>query len=184
MKDILGRLHQDHIHIAKLLDLYEKQLDKLREGSDPNYIVMRDIMKYMRSYPDVVHHPLEEILFEILEEKDKTLAEKVRQLYGEHKEIDDIGNSLAEILLTIAAGVITSLTEFREESEKYLQLMRSHMNLEEDKVFPGIREKFTEKDWENIDLALVKQADPLFGKDIEEEYQFLYESVLSESNEQ
>ena len=181
MKEILGKLHQDHINVAKLLDLYEKQLKILKKGGNPNYIILRDIMKYMRCYPDVVHHPLEEVIFEKLEEKNKAIADKVHQLYREHKQIDDIGNNLAEILSTIAAGVITSLTEFLENSEKYLQLMRSHMNLEEGEIFPEINKYFTDKDWESVDLVLAKQSDPLFGHKIEEEYQSLYESVLSDS---
>jgi hemerythrin-like domain-containing protein len=183
MTDILEKLHQDHIHAAKLLDLYDKQLQVLKEGGDPNYIIMRDIMKYMRSYPDVVHHPLEEIIFEKMEDKDKLLDKNIEKLCKQHREIDDIGDELYDKLSTIAAGIVTSLEDFKKGSEKYLELMRSHMDLEEGEVFPRIRELFTEVDWEDVDLELTRQHDPMFGAGIEEQYEYLYDCLLSEGNE-
>ena len=183
MKDIIEKLHQDHIHVAKLLDLYDKQLQILMKGGNPNYIIMRDIMKYMKCYPDVVHHPLEEIIFEKIENKDKVLDENIEKLCKQHSEIDNIGEELYNKLSTIAAGVVTSLDDFKKWSEKYLELMRSHMDLEEGKVFPKIRELFTEVDWEDIDLELSKQHDPIFGARIEAQYEYLYDCVLSEGNE-
>lgn len=179
MKDILDKLHQDHINASKLLDIYEQQLEELKQGGSPDYLVMRDIMKYMNGYPDVVHHPLEEMIFEKLEEKDKELTDKIGKLYHEHSEIDDTGDVLAEILSKIAAGQVTSLDVFLEKSEKYLDLMRSHMNLEESEIFPKIRERVTEDDWEAVDLALAGHSDPLFGDKVEQEYRALYESITT-----
>lgn len=179
MKDIMGKLHQDHINAAKLLDLYEKQYLILKQGGAPDFLIMRDIMKYMNCYPDVVHHPLEEIIFEKLENKDDSLNDIINQLYKEHTEIDDIGDKLADKLSTISAGEVSSLADFLENSEKYIQLMRAHMNLEEGEVFPKIMELLTRDDWEAIDVTLAKQEDPVFGNKVDEEYQNLYDSVIS-----
>lgn len=177
MKNILDKLHHDHINAAKLLDLYEKQLEILKQGGNPDYPVMQDIMKYMKYYPDVVHHPLEEVIFEKLEIRDKEIANSIARLYKEHSEIDDMGDKLAETLLKITTGEITSLEDFQNDSENYLQLMRSHMDLEESEVFPAIKEFLSDDDWDNIDLVLAGYNDPLFGDKVEEEYRNLFRSI-------
>lgn len=177
IKNVLDKLHQDHINASKLLDRYEEQLEKVKQGDSPDYMIMRDIMRYMNGYPDIIHHPLEEVIFEKLEEKNNELAGKIGKLYREHSEIDDAGDNLYEILSKITAGEVTSLDVLRENSEKYLELMRSHMDMEESEIFPKIRELLTENDWETIDLALAEQNDPLFGSKVEEEYQELYKSI-------
>lgn len=179
MKDVLDKLHQDHINAARLLDLYEKQLEVMKEGGNPDYLFMLDIMKYMNNYPDIVHHPLEEIIFEKLETRNNKISQTIGRIYKEHSEIDDMGDVLAEALSKIASGEITSLPDFRENSENYLQLMRSHMDLEESKIFPEIRNLLTESDWETIDLYLAEQKDPLFGEKVEEEYRELYKSITA-----
>lgn len=181
MKDIIDQLHQDHINVAKLLDLYEKNYQLLKQGGNPNYLIMRDIMKYMNCYPDVVHHPLEEVIFEKMEGIDASLTDDLKKLYREHSELDDIGDMLFDKLSTIAAGEVTSLTDLLENSEKYLQLMRNHMNLEEAEVFPAIRKHMDEIDWSKVDLGLADADDPVFGSKVNEEYKNLYQSVMSAS---
>lgn len=54
---ILEDLRQDHRNMALLPDLLDCECDRIREGSPADLELIRDIMQYMTTYPDAVHHP-------------------------------------------------------------------------------------------------------------------------------
>jgi len=61
MPDTLAQWHTEHVNFAKLLNLLEAELDLFHKGDSPNYELMLDIMFYMTHYPDVLHHPREDL---------------------------------------------------------------------------------------------------------------------------
>ena len=63
MSDTIALWHAEHVNFAKLLDLLEGQLDLFHKGESPDYELMLDIMFYMKHYPDVLHHPKEDLAF-------------------------------------------------------------------------------------------------------------------------
>jgi hemerythrin-like domain-containing protein len=63
---ILEELRQDLRNMALLLDLLERECDHIREGSSTDFELIHDIMHYMTTYPDTVHHPKEDLLYEEL----------------------------------------------------------------------------------------------------------------------
>ena len=68
MPDTLDQWHTEHVNFAKLLNLLEAELDLFHEGDSPNYELMLDIMFYMTHYPDVLHHPREDLAFAKIKE--------------------------------------------------------------------------------------------------------------------
>ncbi len=57
MAHIIQQLQKDHLNVARLLDLLETQIGALHDGETPDYLLMLDVMCYMRHYPDLFHHP-------------------------------------------------------------------------------------------------------------------------------
>ena len=63
MHTVLQQLHSDHINYSKLLTLLKNHISNMRNGLRPDFHEMHLIMIYMVNYPDVFHHPIEEVLF-------------------------------------------------------------------------------------------------------------------------
>jgi len=63
MSDTLSRWHAEHANFSKLLDLLERQVASFHDGGSPDYELMLEIMYYMTHYPDVLHHPKEDLVF-------------------------------------------------------------------------------------------------------------------------
>lgn len=182
MPNALDKLHQDHINQTRLLNLLEHEMHKMEEGSDPSYLNMYDIMKYMVNYPDVFHHPHEEILFKKLREID-TVAEKIiARLCEEHEKLNELGTGLERALKMAVSGGIVSKDKLMEEIKEYLIIIRDHMNVEENQIFPLIKEELTRDDWERLQQSLEQVQDPVFGDVIADEFSQLYDSIISKGH--
>ena len=60
----LERLHRDHINLARLLDLLEREL---KTSSTPGAIRFRPqgrMLEYIECYAELIHHPTEDRIFE------------------------------------------------------------------------------------------------------------------------
>ena len=66
MTELLERLNQDHRHLSRLLNLFDALLDRFHEGNEPDFELMCEMLEYMESYADQVHHPSEEMIFDRL----------------------------------------------------------------------------------------------------------------------
>ncbi len=59
----LEELHQDHLNLAKVLRLLERQLADVRAGEHTDLTVLSGIVDYVELYPDQFHHPSENAIF-------------------------------------------------------------------------------------------------------------------------
>ncbi len=57
IKTILAELREDHRNMSILLDLVEAQMLKVDAVEEPDVELLRDLMQYMTSYSDTIHHP-------------------------------------------------------------------------------------------------------------------------------
>lgn len=80
MTDSIARLREEHIKFNGLLDLLERQLELFHRGDAPNYQLMLDIMYYMTHYPDVFHHPKEDLAFAKVKEREIKARPVVEEL--------------------------------------------------------------------------------------------------------
>ena len=60
---LLAELRRDHANVSLLLEILEEQSQRLLAMERPDYDVMDDIMHYMTSFADAVHHPKEDVLY-------------------------------------------------------------------------------------------------------------------------
>ena len=87
MGNVISKLRTEHVNFRKLLDLLEVQLDLFHRGESPDYQLMTDILDYMTHYPDVFHHPKEDVIFSRLLERDSSIAQSVEELARQHHVI-------------------------------------------------------------------------------------------------
>ena len=74
---IIERLSQEHRNIEKLLAILERELEVFDRGDRPDYEVIRAVISYFEVYPEVYHHPQEDLVFAKLRTRDPVAAAKV-----------------------------------------------------------------------------------------------------------
>lgn len=181
MAHIIQQLQQDHLNVAKLLDLLEAQTGTLHDGRTPDYLLMFDVMCYMRHYPDLFHHPKEDLIFEKLKERAPNARPIVDTLMEEHKALAEKGAQFFESLQTVVSESMVPRETLESQGRDYIAFLRSHMKKEEDQVFPLASKVLREQDWAEIDTAIESQADPVFGQVVARKYRALYDFLTQQS---
>lgn len=176
----MAELHQDHVHLSRLLDLMDEQLEILSTDGDPDLLLMMDIVNYIQHYPDLVHHPKEDQVYKVFRERSDHWNDEVDALLKEHHNLPEATLEFFRLLEGAANGSsIVSRDVLIERVEKFVKLQRAHMNQEENKIFPVINKTLTDEDWATVEKNLIQQVDPLFGSNVEDCYKNLYHNINS-----
>jgi hemerythrin-like domain-containing protein len=180
---VLRELYSDHRNIDKTLKAYVDQLDLYRANKPFNLQLMYDVMSYVVLNPDQYHHPLEDTFFSLIAIKDATLKEEVDKTTDEHQLIKDAGEAVLECL----ADQLRAPTSLKEShivvrSEKYISLLRGHMDREEALLFRPGSKLLSKRDWRELaDMLQGNPDDPLFNDQPNENYlslkQYLQERI-------
>ena len=183
MSNVIQQLNKDHVNVSRLLDLLERQIETFRKRETPNYTLMLDAMHYMVHYPDLIHHPKEDLVFEKLKNRNPDASAAIGDLIKEHKALSEKSTQFLESLRCAESETTTALREtVTAQGEDYISLCRNHMNKEELGLFPAALQVLNEQDWANINAAMKFKEDPVFGKVVKEEYRALYD-WLGEQNQ-
>lgn len=176
---MLHALHQEHINIARLLDLLRQQLFAIRSEKPVRYRLMRDILGYLGEVSDHRHHPLEDLVYAYYlryrSEEDIITA----RLKKEHELIIVAGHELCELVDMILMDAVIPLDQLTARLENFIVLQQRHMDYEEADVFPELRARLTEDDWRHLEQNWQFRTadDPLFGRQVSERYRDLSETL-------
>lgn len=179
MSDIMQQLHIDHVNMAKLLDVLELQLERMRCSEEVDYGLLIDIMLYVTQYPDLYHHPKEDLVFERVLLYDKNWYQPIRELIVDHRSIAQEGLRFLDSLRGVENDAVVQRAELIEQGERYIHHLRQHMDKEEGELFPKALEILQPNDWEIIDARLGPRPDPLFGDFVAEQFNKRYAQLMS-----
>ena len=179
MQAILEKLHNDHINFDRLLNMLEGQLRLLEDCEVSDLDTTLDAVRYMKEYPDYVHHPMENIIFKYFLTHYEQTHEHIHDLLLEHDDMPQLTDRLFEALQNALAGFPQERDELCAILGEYISIQRKHMDREEVHAYPLINSRFNEEDWRQIDRVIAKVEDPLFGKDVHESYQRLFAQIMN-----
>lgn len=168
--EILAELRQDHKNMALLLNLLERESNLIYEGEDPDFEVLHDVMQYMTVYPDAVHHPKEDRLYAEVRTVRPDLASGFDRITMDHRNIAEAGMRLREDILTITSGSFVKRKAVVADALRYVNSLRSHMQWEELDLFRRCEEMANEGHELIVDTGFVDRSDPLFGPDVESDF--------------
>ena len=177
MSDSIALWHAEHVNFATLLNRLEAELERFHRGESPDYELMLDIMFYMTHYPDVLHHPKEDLAFARIKERQAEARAIVDELAGQHAHLKETGEILLQALDEIVNGSITTRDHVEEPGRAYLSEFRRHMIIEETAILPVAAKLLSDDDWAEINAAIQHIDDPLFGKKAEERYAALRRKI-------
>ena len=113
---------------------------KAAAGEDPDFELLGEIMRYMTVYPDAVHHPKEDILYNELRNEREDLAEGLDDVTVDHVAIAELGTRLRDDIDEIIAGSPIRRDKLITDTAAYVERLRNHMIWEEDDLFERIEE--------------------------------------------
>ena len=179
MTDVLDAIYEDHANMAKMLDALERQLQVFDAGETPDYDIVRGVVDYCLDYPDLYHHPKEDLVFERLEAVDPEAATEVGDLPGEHAELTVLTHRLRDAVEAVLGDLEVPRGRFDETLRAFLDATRRHMALEESAFLPAARRALSAADLAEIDARLDPRGDPLFGAPSEERFAALRQNILN-----
>lgn len=181
MGDHLERWQQEHANFQRLLDFLERELDVLRRADAPNYELMLDVMYYMTHYPDLFHHPVEDLAFERVTASAPGTAAALQALASQHGALRRDGEALVEVLDDIVNGAIRPRELVEARGLAYVRCFREHMASEDREFLPVARTVLGPADWAEILGAVPAVEDPLFGPVVAGRYAALDEQIGREA---
>ena len=179
MPAILNHLQVDHRNMRQLLRILEEEIDAYNAGKSGDFDLMKQILEYTLHYPNLIHHPREEILFRRLLERDPASKGLVGDLTHDHEELARLTHRFAAALHNVSLDVELPRALFAKVAEDYLKRSREHMETEERKFFPRLITVFRDEDWEDFNGLATRGYDPLFGTSIEDHYKRLHQRILN-----
>jgi hemerythrin-like domain-containing protein len=170
---IIERLSREHRNIEKLLAILELELGVFDRGDRPDYEVIRAIISYFEVYPEVYHHPQEDLVFAKLSARDPAAAVKVGDLAGEHQKVADRLQRFAHAIDKVLAGGDLLRQNVDTVVRDFVEHERRHMMMEERDFFPAALKALKPQDWTELASAVTNHKDPLFSDLAEERFDAL-----------
>jgi hemerythrin-like domain-containing protein len=180
---IIDRLCQEHRNIETLLAVLERELQIFDRGDRPDYQVIRAIISYFELYPEVYHHPQEELVFARLKLRDPPAAAKVGNLTLEHQKGAERLRRVAQAVDSVLADQEILRQNVDNIVRDFIEHQRRHIMMEDRDFFPAALNALEPQDWTEIASALTNPEDPLFSEAAEETFDALRARILQMEQE-
>jgi len=183
LADLLNDLREDHRNMAVMLDLLQREAGHIRDGENPDYELIHDIMCYMTVYSDAVHHPKEDLLYAAMRDRRPKLAAGLERVEPEHIEIAQLGEALRNDVEAVVSGAAVTRDRMIADTTNYIHELQRHMAWEEGDLFQHADELVKQESKISVDIAHLDRLDPVFGPEREHSFANLLENIkdLSES---
>jgi len=178
MTDIMRALRDEHANIVRLLDALERQLELFDHGGRPDYDIVRGIADYFLSYPDLYHHPKEDLLFRKLQARDPETAKRFGDLQAEHEKLAARTREFAAVVRDVLEEAEVPREAFDRWTRDFIDFQRQHLKKEEHIFFPAAERSLTDDDWAELLERMTDRDDPLFGAEVGKRYEVLRSDIL------
>lgn len=180
MHPLLQRLHLDHRNLSTLLAVLEKQLDDFHVGEEHDIDLMCELMDYVESYEDQVHHPTEDRIFEKLKAATDDKRVAVETLQEQHQILADMSKAFGASLNAILHEGVVLRHEVEAQGRGMVKMLKQHMTLEDSEVFPLAERTLSDEDWAAISEQAPSINDPVFGNPDPVRFRTLFQHLTTE----
>lgn len=177
MADILDDLREDHRNMSIMLNLLERETDRVRNGEEPDYELIHDIMRYMTVYSDAVHHPKEDLLYAAMKTERPSFAAELQRVGPEHRELARLGERLRNDIEAVTSGAVVTRECLVSDTNDYVHKLRQHMVWEEAELFLRASELVTGEKEMFVDVSDFDTLDPVFGPEREHSFANLLQNI-------
>ena len=178
---ILDELHRDHQRFGRILTALDAWTAQ-GEQYDPQAIDRVGAMvEYLNEYPETMHHPLEDRVFELLLVRSLSNEDRaaVIENAAQHQALQTRTRQLVSRWESAISAEAWAPGMLIEDAKHYAQAQFQHMNFEEATIFPIAEREFSVEDWASIEAAERLTHDPLFDQKLTR-FQSLYDFVIDD----
>ena len=176
---LMQELRLDHRNMAVVLNLMDDIVTEMEAGEDPDFELLDEIMRYMTVYPDAVHHPKEDIVYDKLRHKRPDLADDLANVPDDHRRIAELGSLLRADVEAINAGAAVRREKMIDDTRAYVSCLREHMLWEEEDLFRRI-DLMLDAEPYKVDISSIEHIrDPVFELEVEAGFRRLIESLAT-----
>lgn len=157
----------EHRAIASVLQGLQQLLCAARaEGGVLDVALMRQMLAYLRAFPEGQHHPKEEAhLFRLLRLRTDTLGPELEELLRQHVQEQVLVENLALALEHYTPAEAATLEAVGAAVHQLAGAVWEHMSMEETTIFPAARRHLDDNDWDEVARAFRAHQDPLLNFD-------------------
>ena len=178
MPEAIAVLREEHRNMVALLRTLEWQVDEFASGNQPDYDVIGAALDYFQSFPDLYHHPREELIFARVHERDPGITQRIGDLRIAHRELAARSHEFATALRAVLDEQEVSREAFARWARGFIDLQRRHIDVEESTFFPAAATALTAEDWADLRTVMMTQDDPVLGEQAFARFEQLRKTVL------
>jgi hemerythrin-like domain-containing protein len=174
-------IHDEHAALAAMLRSIPLLLSQhRRQGTLPDFEVLRAMLFYMDEFPEKRHHMKESaLLFPKIRARSVEAREVLDRLDQDHGRGESAVRELEHALLAFEMMGESRREAFEAAAQRYVDFYFEHMTLEEKQVLPLAERVLTAEDWAELDAAFAANRDPLTGHEPEDEYRALFSRIVN-----
>ena len=178
MTEIISVLRQEHGNITRLLKALARQIAVFDQAGEPDHDIVEGVIDYFLSYPDLYHHPKEELVLAKLRQRDSAAANAIGDLKREHEELASRAREFSATVHAAFEETDLPRQSLQQWTQDFIALQTRHLNKEEKEFFPVAQAVLTPEDWAQLEAKMTDEDDPLFGSNVGERYQALHRDIL------
>lgn len=177
----LERLRAGHRNMGHVLNHIRVQTDLMHGPIDLEAVtLLSNAVGYMRGYPGLAHHPMEDLIFTKLISATPRAQSVCANLQEQHRWFNHQGTVLLRLLRETQAGNHHAYVNLRDHAAAYCMKHAEHIETEERQVFPLALEFLSDADWTEIRMKFDGVTDPVFGQaGALQRYETLYDYLMS-----
>lgn len=178
MHPLAQRLRNDHRHLMQVLDVLEARLDALARADEVDFDLMRDAMTYITEFPNRLHHPVEDVLFEQLATAEPAAAAGCREQIAEHERLFHDSAAFYRLIEAIEVDDATvPRAQLVTTGREFVAAQRAHLQREETELLPLAERRLDAAAWDRAALTAQQVDDPLDATTRPARYQALYRAI-------
>ncbi len=163
--------------------MLEQELSVFDRRERPDYQLLQAVIKYCKEFPDRCHHPKEDMILQLVRQRDPAAAARTGDLEAEHAEEERRLRRFSRVIDSILIDRELERQIF-DKVRDFIAFERRHAELEERLLFPAALVALRPEDWASLDAHLDDAQDPLFNGTMQEEYASLRQKLRWEEENQ
>ena len=177
MATIIDHLETDHRNFAGLLKILDRELDRIAAIEEPDYSLMSQILDYLLTYPDQVHHPKEDLIYQMLLRKLPGIRDSLEDLEQDHVVLARLTRDFANTLRDVVAGEPVMRDDLLNAGRTFVETYKNHMLNENTGVFKLARQHLPSLDLDTLMGDFEPLSDALRATDTEGRFERLLETI-------
>jgi hemerythrin-like domain-containing protein len=183
MSDTLLLLRLEHRNLSQLLGLIEDQVAAADAGAPLDRDLLSLAWEYFSDYPDLCHHPKEDLVYELLSRRDPGSCAGLKNLASEHVRLHELTETFGEAVRRLREEPQVAEPGAREVIREFTQRYRQHMRDEDERFFPLAERQLSGDEWATLDFAIFDRDDPLVDNAAEQRFSALRQRIEAVTKE-